>query len=177
VGAQLSPDGKIFTVRDSAAIAHSSSGCSVWQRAEIIRRESDNAGGTFALNLSPDGRFIATTYHDESAKSTLVLLLPVSGGEPRELLRVSDPQTVGANVPWTPDGRAILVNKNLGKSNELLLVLITGGPPRKIDLGVPKFGAVKVHPDGRQIAYVVGDGEKQELWVLEKFLSGLQAGR
>jgi Tol biopolymer transport system component len=150
---------------------------------QIIRRPvRDNAGATFALNLSPDGRFIATTSNDESTKSSVVLLVPVSGGEPRELLRVSQPQVFTATASWMPDGRAVLVIKSLnfgwpGIGNELWIVPIDGSQPRKIDLGTTTgLGpAVRVHPDGRQIAYAVGEGEKSEVWALENFLPALNA--
>ena len=43
-----------------------------------------------------------------SAKTSAVMLAPVAGGEPRELLRVSLPERFAAfaNMSWTPDSRA-----------------------------------------------------------------------
>jgi len=144
---------------------------------EIIRKRYN----PFALNLSPDGRFIATTYNDRSTKSSVVLLIPVFGGEPRELLRVSQPQELMQTAAWMPDGRAVIVDKVLndsGTEREFWLVPITGGQHRKIDVGTTTgLGPmVRVHPDGRQIAFVAGEN-KQEVWVLENFLPPAKAVR
>ena len=81
-----------------------------------------------------------------------------------------------------PDGRAVIVDKVLndsGTEREFWLVPTAGGQPRKIDVGTaPGLGpVVRVHPDGRQIAYVVGDAAKQEVWVLENFLPALKAAK
>src|SRR5262249_34312505 len=118
---------------------------------EIIRRPN-----SFAPNLSPDGRFIATTsgpmLGDQSTKSSTLLLIPVSGGEPRELLRLSQPEGLFGPASWTPDGNAVIVEKVRNGSltdREFLLVPVDGGQPRKIDVG-PTIGlgpGVTVHPD------------------------------
>src|SRR5262249_42283780 len=50
----------------------------------IIRRP--NLG---ALDLSPDGSFIVTIVR-EAVKSSALLLIPIAGGEPKELLRRPD---------------------------------------------------------------------------------------
>ena len=156
----LATDGFAFVERDLA---------SGYER-EIFRRK-----GLGGLNLSPDGRFIATPYRDETTKSSGLLLISISGGEPQELLKASQPSSLVA-VFWMPDGRAILVNKALNDSqNELLLVPTAGGQPRKVDLGVTRFAGFAVHPDGKQIAYVVGGRGTAEVWALENFLPTLNA--
>jgi len=114
------------------------------------------------------------------------VLIPVEGGgEPRELLRVSEPQWINNTaMPWTPDGRAVLVRKMLvegGAQSELWLVPIADAPPRKLDFDanrVPPYaqGKIRLHPDGRQLAYDSGQS-KQEVWVLENFLPALKASR
>ena len=85
-----------------------------------------------------------------------------------------------------PDSQAVLIRKGLngtgvnarGDQAELWLVPTNGGQSRKIDLGVKDFGAFTMHPDGRQIAFVFVAGQnKEEVWVLENFLPGLQAGQ
>jgi Tol biopolymer transport system component len=155
----LGPDGFAFVERDLAS----------GEEKELIRRKNLRS-----LNLSPDGRFVATAFNDP--KSSTLLLIPLSGGEPRELLHLNDPQFFAnaANyVSWMADGRAVLVNKALNTNEsetELWLVPINGDTPRKVDIGAKQFeGMVTVHPDGQRIAYVAGD-RKQEVWVLDNFL-------
>jgi Tol biopolymer transport system component len=176
---QWSPDGTRLYYRDrpgTDSFSFVERDLASGNEREIIRRATTNL---FYLNLSPDGRFIATTYDDRSSKSFVLLLIPVSGGEPRELLRVSQPQELMATATWMPDGRAVIVDKVLNESGterEFWLVPTAGGQPRKIDVGTaPGLGPdIRVHPDGRQIAFVAGENKK-ELWVLENFLPALNA--
>ena len=134
---------------------------------ELIRREGwiMGAGMTGSVSLSPDGRSIATLYADGSTKSHVVLLIPVSGGEPRELLRASQSELLYC-LAWTPDGGAVLVTRG----GQLVVLPAAGGTPRTIDVGSTSVACPAVHPDGRQIAFVgIGD-DKPEVWVLEHFL-------
>ena len=129
-------------------------------------------------SLSPDGRWIATTVGDKS-----LWLFPVFEGEARELFRgkAYEPQGIARYVAWTPDGRSVLisVDRKLGDAaatrrdvveggRDLLLVPVTGGQPRKIHVDA-LCCEVKIHPDGKQIAFLSGEG-KSEVWVLENFL-------
>ena len=85
-------------------------------------------------------------------------------------------------MPWTPDGKGILVRKMLvagGKKSELWLVPIDGGRARKLDFDANRVatyapGKIRLHPDGRRLAYVFGD-YTSEVWVLENFLPVLSA--
>ena len=89
------------------------------------------------------------------------------------------------DMPWTPDGRAILVLKMgsfskvglavAGGANELWHVPVDGGTPRKLDIDVSRVlpggqGRIRLHPDGRQLAFVSGHYPVPEVWVLENFL-------
>jgi hypothetical protein len=89
------------------------------------------------------------------------------------------------DMPWTPDGRAILVLKMgsfsnvglaaAGGANELWHVPVDGGTPRKLDIDVSRVlpggqGRIRLHPNGRQLAYVSGHYPTPEVWVLENFL-------
>jgi hypothetical protein len=128
--------------------------------------------------VSPDGRWIATTVGDKS-----VWLFPVGQGEAREIFRAKayEPQGIARYVSWTPDGGSVLisVNRNLGNASaarrdageegrDLMLVPVTGGPPRKIHVDA-LCCEVKIHPDGKQLAFLSGE-HKSEVWVLENFL-------
>jgi Tol biopolymer transport system component len=146
---------------------------------EVIR------GQLGPISLSPDGRWIASAKSDPATKSQTVVLIPVEGGEPREMLRVSEPQWINnTSMAWTPDGRAFLVRKMLaagGKTSELWLVPVADKPPRKLDFDVNRVapyaaGKLRLHPDGRQVAYVSGRWSN-EVWVLENFLPTLKASR
>ncbi len=171
-----SPDGKRMYYHSQKGAIYEREVASGKTR-EVIR------GRLGPISLSPDGLWIATTEKDESERSTAVVLIPVEGGEPRELLHVSEPQWINnTSMPWTPDGRGILVRKMLvagGKKSELWLVPIDGGPARKLDFDANRVaryapGKIRLHPDGRRLAYVFGD-YTSEVWVLENFLPALSA--
>ncbi|MBI4472551.1 MAG: PD40 domain-containing protein [Acidobacteria bacterium] len=172
---QLSPDGKkLYSLHGYSVVERDLASGS---EREVIRRDP-----LFAPMLSPDGRFLAATSLDETTKSSVLLLISVSGGEPRELIRVSQPQSLLLRcIAWTPDSQTVIVGNSLSDNDVgrgFLLVPAAGGPPRQIDVGATVRGnlGLKVHPDGRQIAFVAGDN-KEEVWVLENFLPAVNAKR
>jgi len=65
----------------------------------------------------------------------------------------------------------VLVQKGLSSGgNELLLVPVGGGQPRKLDNRINSLPAqIRIHPDGKQVAWAAGES-KREIWVLENFL-------
>jgi dipeptidyl aminopeptidase/acylaminoacyl peptidase len=87
-------------------------------------------------------------------------------------MRVSDPQDIQV-MTWAPDGRDLLVRKNLttgGNEHEFWLVPVSDGQPRKVTSTPNIEGAfVRVHPDGRQIAFMTGSATV-EIWMMENFL-------
>lgn len=151
-------------------------------------------GNPGPISLSPDGRWIAACASRGVAGSLItsrpslsVVLIPVDGGQPRELLHVDPPHWVNnTSIPWTPDGRAVLVRKMLVADDEakclsstcipseLWLVPIDGTSPRKLEFDVNQVatyaaGKIRMHPDGKSLAYLAGDFSS-EIWVLENFL-------
>ena len=147
--------------------------------------------------LSPDGRFAAAVsidwtekgkrpYGDSYGKYNTLLLFPVDGGEPRELLRVARPERLAAwgSMSWTPDSQALIVMKVFGKSGketgrELWFVPIDGATARKLDIDVSAWGGggsgnIRLHPDGSQIAFFAGN-TSEAIWSRENFLPALSA--
>jgi Tol biopolymer transport system component len=121
-----------------------------------------------AARLSPDGKYLAIRGLDPS-KPRAMFILPVAGGQPREL--ASD---AGGTPEWAADGSAVYTIKAPG---ELWRLPIDGAEPRKVDLEwAPGIVGFQVHPDGRRIAFqtrfVSGPAE---IWVLENFLPARSA--
>jgi Tol biopolymer transport system component len=151
------------------------------QEKEILRHDE----GTFigSLFVSPDGRHLAFAELDSKNGSTMVKVVPVSGGEAREVLRVDLPARIFASrgLAWTPDGRHLLV-PILAKFNggwpvpgtmtELWCVPVEGGEARKAGLALKRIGLGGVHPSGRRIVFDSGRRREslQEVWVMENFL-------
>lgn len=176
-------EGFFWSPNEKRIYYHSQKG-TIYERDLASGKEREVIRGHYGpISLSPDGRWIATAKWDASTKSQTVVLIPVEGGEPRELLRVSNPQWINnTSMPWTPDAKGLLVRKMLvagGKMSELWLVPVDNAPPRKLNFDVNRVmpyapGKIRLHPDGRQLAYVFGE-TSSEVWVLENFLPTLNA--
>jgi Tol biopolymer transport system component len=139
---------------------------------DVYQVPEDSLSG-FA-EVSPDGRYLAAIISDKASTTDALMQIPVSGGEPRELLRVNRPEWFHryAYLSWTPDNNALVVGKfNANDKKELWLVPISDGNARKLDIDISAMVSrgFRLSPDGRQIAFVVGE-DAREIWALENFL-------
>jgi Tol biopolymer transport system component len=125
------------------------------------------------VSVSPDGKTLATIARTNPETDSVVWLVPVDGSAPRELTRVSTPQVFTGNTSWSPDGRGLMMNTFWvgSERRETWLVPLDGSKPMVLDLPGYSWGRIRVHPDGKRIAYHAG-GLKTEVWVLENFLPG-----
>ena len=144
---------------------------------ELLRGRSIFAPGPAPL-LSPDGQSIIVSSDDPVKKSSALLLVPVAGGQAREIIRMDSPLMVRVQA-WAPDGRSILAVASRGfmggvgpvDGGEVWQAPLDAGKARKLDLNVVGMTPFSVHPDGRQIAYGLTEPAKDdEVWVLENFL-------
>jgi len=130
------------------------------------------------LALSPDGRWLAFGSGSGHYAAEAVLVIPASGGQPREVLRL-DPNAVGRQTysfAWTRDGRHLLFSKRVtepGRPSELWRAPVEGGKPERLGLPMWGRGGVRVHPDGSRIAFT-NMTPLGGLWVMENFLPELE---
>ena len=175
-----SPDGKKICYRksDSQEEAFVERDLASGSERVLIRRTLLGAP-----NLSPDGRYIVTASSDPATSSRTFILIPVGGGEPRELMRAGSKADFGnlnlSLLIWAPDSRSLLIRKTLidGKrSGELWRASVDGSPVRKLEGELdPRLatGGPRLSPDGRRIAFSPrpgGEARPQEVCVLENFL-------
>ena len=177
--AEWSRDGKaIFYVRDDGE------GCEIRFRdvktgEERLIHHPASSVHLSNLALSPDGRWLAFGSGSGHYWAEAVLVIPASGGPPREVLRL-DPNVVGYlaySFAWTGDGRHLLFSKRValpGRPSELWRVSVEGGEPQRLGLAMWGRGGVRVHPDGRRIAFT-NMTPAGELWVMENFLPELSS--
>lgn len=138
---------------------------------EVFRKPG---GALSPVAISPDGTRLAFVDNENPRSEHRVLMvIPSEGGEPRVLVRA--PQIAGRIAPiWTPDGEQILFAKRSQDKLELWRISEETRQQQFVDV-FPRFpGALRISPDGRQLAYTAGD-VKTEVWVLENFLHGLTA--
>jgi dipeptidyl aminopeptidase/acylaminoacyl peptidase len=132
--------------------------------------------------VMPGGQRVLINGKAPDSRVFVLRLLSLAGGESRDLLRL--PQAFESRVPTflrpltlVSDGSAVLVAMSTGEPTEtgLWLVPMLGGEPRKIgSLERDKVSEISVSSDGRQLAYVIEEGDDpggtEEVRVLENFV-------
>ena len=158
LAAELSPDGKaiFYVLRETGK----SERIMVYQIDTGEEKELFRSVPPQSLELlwlpcpSPDGRQLAFVLSDPAANSAAIKIMPVGGGEPRELtggLRHRD-IGLGALAGWSPDGRYLFYLMK-GQSAGLWRVSTEGGKPQKLDVNMKGLHHPSLHPDGRRISF------------------------
>jgi hypothetical protein len=132
-------------------------------------------GNLTVMLLSPDGKYFTTVRAD--ADASVVLLVPTSGGQPTELMRVKSPEVLWVET-WAPDSRSVFIGKLPEPIETYWRVSLDGTDRHTVRLDQNMGLGTSLHPDGRRIAYSVqSEAAKTEVWVLENFLSALKPTR
>lgn len=139
----------------------------------VIFRGSKTQWPTW-LAFSPDGSRLAVTEQSDEAHWTALKVMPASGGVARELLRIQSPDGLPGGIAWSRDGQSLLVVRTSTRQpragqDELWRVPIDGGRPQPLGPGGMELRDLRLHPDGRQVAFVAGEYHA-EVWVMENFL-------
>jgi len=198
IGPTWAPDGKRIYYRRRAnrenqpAAVIVERDLSSGNEQEIFRRSlgaSWNPSWMF-VDLSPDGKYLAAVDNDAWPGHNIgkwnVLLIPVSGGGPKELMRG---QSQGAGIlSWAPDSRSFFVYSIKGGSTgdrDVWRVTIDGTESQKLDLNVNSLGPpfnsdqqLHAHPDGKRVVFAAAEKAKpEEVWALENFLPALNKSK
>jgi Tol biopolymer transport system component len=118
---------------------------------------------------SPDGRFLAIGREDPPTKSGVLEIVTLETGQSRELLRVPEPSVFYKVLSWSADGRFLFFG-----NGELWRVAVENGVSEKVGISMAGLLDVRVHPDGRRIAFS-GSASGAELWAMERFLPAPKA--
>jgi Tol biopolymer transport system component len=134
------------------------------------------------IAVSPDGRRVAYQATEPSVGQDL-FLMPIAGGAPRSVLRVTAPERLLNRFDWTSDGAALVVAKQRDDtaSNELWLVPVdSSAKPRKLDVNVDNWligDGFRFDRAGKQVAFVAAAGQPGlEIRALENFLPARSSG-
>jgi len=166
---ELSPDGNtIFYVRSPGLVAHD-----LRSGKETVVSERQ---GLYAGLVSPDGKRLLIATGTEGDKSQVLFIMPVAGGEARELVRIDKEKEVPfwGSAAWSPDGRYIVYFKGVkGKEREWQLWRIPadGGEAQFLGLNITGqlTGELRLHPDGHRVA-IDAVMVNLEVWKMENFL-------
>jgi serine/threonine protein kinase/Tol biopolymer transport system component len=148
-----------------------------------VLASTDRKGQIDGVSVSPDGTKITYIVHEPRSYRATLYLLPLAGGEARELSRVDDaPYSFGNVAEWTPDSKRLVVAKiNADDAREpprVWIVPIDGGTEVEIAGFHPKIQAnsISIHPDGKRVAFSTG-GPRFEIWTLSNFLTPSGPGK
>ncbi len=151
------------------------------QETDVIEKP-----GLYTGALSPDGRRLVIGINEKGTQ--ILFVMPVSGGDLRELLRVDGEKEVPfwGSPWWTPDGRYVAFLKVVkGEAKvpyqnlrwRLWRVAADGGEPQRLGLTVGRqIGGLRPHPDGRRLA-TTDFKANLEVWVMENFLPPAKAAK
>jgi Tol biopolymer transport system component len=169
-----SPDGKaiFYNVRS----LEKGGGFIIRRKDLATGEETDVYRGfhTIDMKISPDGtRFV---YHrtDGPAKSYVLGILDIQSGKELELWRVPQADAAGIKTPrWAPDGKRVLVTRDLKQGSERWRFPAAGGPGEKLHFFPEDTWCCDMHPSGKRIVFTQSRSN-YELWVLENFLPALK---
>jgi Tol biopolymer transport system component len=141
------------------------------EKREMFHAEAQRRGpyGPFSVVLSPDGRNLQLGFFQPDGQPRH-LLLPVSGGEPTELLAHAD------YVSWTQDNKALLFMKS--DTSEIWVQPVDGGAAHGTGIRFDKYGisGFSVHPDSRRIALIRSRRNKQ-VWAIKNLFPETSAAK
>jgi len=125
--------------------------------------------GTDAFALSPDGQYLARAEPARDNEPGKILIIPVAGGAPREVLSFEEGADRVSGIDWTPDMQRLVYLYEDGVWD----VPVAGGSPRNLGLSMDWMRSIRVHPDGRQIIF---DAEPYnvDIWVMENLVEALR---
>ena len=115
----------------------------------VTRKETGPA------RLSPDGGLLVYYYRERPEAPARIEVAPSTGGEP---VRVLDSPKDTYGVTWAPDGRALVVLKDVENVSNLWTLPLEGGRLRQLtDWKSDKIFWHAWSRDGRQLAVARGD--------------------
>jgi dipeptidyl aminopeptidase/acylaminoacyl peptidase len=156
----LSPDGTTLFTSLTVPEARGS------QRAVLVRVDVATKELTVLLDdqdndyapgpVSPDGRFLVVSRDRrttaELAPRTSLLLVPLDGGEPREL--AADWDRWPSPAAWLPDGTGVVVTADDDGAAPVFVIDVVSDEVRRVTEDAAAYSDVHVSPDGAT-AYAV----------------------
>jgi len=133
-------------------------------RGAIVSRIATKPGLDYNWDLSPDGSQIAMLF---PAGENCIRLLPLSGGEPRDLV-VKGWYGFKPGPDWAADGKGFYVSSSSPRGVTLLYIDLAGHATAVWEQkgGFETWGIPS--PDGRHLA-ILGDTVDSNVWMLENF--------
>jgi Tol biopolymer transport system component len=161
----LSPDGSTYYFHRDRSV--------IWAGSVATGRETLLArvdGALRRIGVSPDGQTLVLRA-GHFGEETRLVVLPASGGEPREIYRGPVLMNGSSFLEITPDGRYVVAASFAAPVGVWRFSMDGGEPVKLLEGEAPR--SFRLSPDGRRIAYWEWpdpDGAT-ELWVIEGLTS------
>ncbi|MEO0248034.1 MAG: hypothetical protein ABIN58_00555, partial [candidate division WOR-3 bacterium] len=133
-----------------------------------------------AIAVSPNGKWLAVI-NDQGRRS--LRIMPVSGGDPREIHGFEQPGDALITMAWTGDSQGVYITKMRESEkniSDIYEVPLNGKDLKKIELGLGRIRFLSVRPGDREIAfnsYFDKDMRTRQVWVMENFLPTAKKGK
>jgi dipeptidyl aminopeptidase/acylaminoacyl peptidase len=131
------------------------------------RRLTANGGVDAQPRWSPDGKWIAYTASTDRqpwAAKVELHVIPAQGGEPRSLTSTHG-DSVSGPPQWSPDGRNLYVNGQVGVYSQLWRVSANGGALKTVFEKSGTFTEIDLSPDGKTLAFASANADSpSEIW-------------
>lgn len=130
--------------------------------ASGFERQLYRSSNLHELALSSDGEwlaFVVTSTEKDELKA-----MQATGNEIRQLASV--PKGGISGVEWTRDNSHLLVSTPSKPVAGLWRVSIGGGQPERLPMALDRQGGIRIHPDGRRVAYTRG-AIQSEVWKMD----------
>lgn len=120
-----------------------------------LRRLTTTPGYHNDPAFSPDGTQLAFTCSAGRGQETDVCVMPVAGGDVRNLTGTWNLDPRG--IEWTADGSGISFSADAEGNVHLFRVGVRGGPVTQVTHGLRQLGGFSTSADGQVMAYVSSD--------------------
>ena len=122
------------------------------------------------LDLSPDGKRLVFCKDNVEEETWSIMIMPVTGEEPRELCELQEIRGPRMVITWTPDGEYLLSLERLKQGSVIRRISPDGGEPERLWQSDKVYSSLSIHPDGQQIVFSTFE-QNTEIWVMENFLT------
>lgn len=146
------------------------------EEKEICRLPIHNPTDNNTLRLSPDGLWLALLLRDQKNLRS-IKVLPVSGGEIKEIHRFEQGGRWIIDMEWSPDSRYLYFSKQVDSTEEIGLwqlwrVPSAGGDAQNLGISANRILGLNIRPDGEQIIFHSRTAGEQTgaIWAMKNFL-------
>jgi Tol biopolymer transport system component len=126
-------------------------------RVIVTARSSPNS-----LALSNDGKELAYIVRDNANSTTELRVTPISDPSKSRTIYSAPLGRIRPPVAWLPDSSRLL----FGADTALWSISVQGGEPIKVLPECCSSNDVRIHRDGRRIAFLAGS-DRSEVWVMK----------